>query len=312
MIEVKGKTYTVDKSSLIGSDYHIITHAHRDHLPGEICGKVIASKETVKLAEKRGLRIKDFKEEDRGVELIDSGHILGSRAALIDDEVLLTGDVCLRDRFFMKGFKPPKAKILVMEATYGRKEYVFEETGRIIEESLNEVSKAISSGKSVILTGYALGKSQILTKLFSWCENLIVSREVEKFNRIYEGFGIDLGNYLSYEEAKREGILSRKSWVMVAPNRAFIKRLAEKRDALIFSFTGWAADKSFMYWSEVDKSFPLSDHCDFRDLLRIVEKVRPEKVYVSYGFADEFSKFLKERGFDSVPLRPNQKIIEDF
>jgi len=44
---------------------------------------------------------------------------MGSRAALIENEVLYTGDVSIQDRAYMKGFQPVKADKLIVESTYG-------------------------------------------------------------------------------------------------------------------------------------------------------------------------------------------------
>jgi Cft2 family RNA processing exonuclease len=46
----------------------------------------------------------------------------------------------------------------------------------------------------------------------------------------------------------------------------------------------------------------LSDHADFDDLLRFVDRVRPRQVYTVHGFAREFAATLRARGIDALAL----------
>jgi putative mRNA 3-end processing factor len=59
----------------------------------------------------------------------------------------------------------------------------------------------------------------------------------------------------------------------------------------------------------LDYALPMSDHCDFRELLIAVEKVQPKKVYTFHGFAAEFATTLNAMGFEASALQKatNQK-----
>ncbi|RLG60573.1 hypothetical protein DRN86_02170, partial [Candidatus Geothermarchaeota archaeon] len=233
VLEFKDKKYAIDDVSIGSFDYHFISHAHWDHLPKRICGKILASEETLRFAVERGMRMVKVDRSPSHAELLNSGHILGSSALLIDDKILYTGDVCLRDRFFLRGFKPIKVEILIIEATYGKSNYLFGDIGRIIDESFKYLLNALATGKNVVVTGYPLGKGQILTKLLNWFDNLIVHDEVERFNKLYSEFGIDLGEYMPYQVANKRNYLKKGGWILIAPKGPLAKKIARKNNALM-------------------------------------------------------------------------------
>jgi G:T/U-mismatch repair DNA glycosylase len=62
--------------------------------------------------------------------------------------------------------------------------------------------------------------------------------------------------------------------------------------------TGWALKQ----WFKGVKSFCLSDHADYRQLLEYVDLTRARKVYTTHGFAKEFACDLRKMGVEAVSL----------
>ncbi|HYB75413.1 MAG TPA: hypothetical protein VEC08_00490, partial [Nitrososphaerales archaeon] len=94
--------FVLDPKGASRSDYAFVSHAHIDHMHKPTRNeKVIASKETADLAKARGYDLGMTTDQVEGVELLDSGHILGSRAIRIADEVYYTGDASGRERAFL-------------------------------------------------------------------------------------------------------------------------------------------------------------------------------------------------------------------
>jgi putative mRNA 3-end processing factor len=54
---------------------------------------------------------------------------------------------------------------------------------------------------------------------------------------------------------------------------------------------------------DLDYVMPLSDHCDYKELLHVVEKSDPKKVFTFHGFADEFARSLINLGYNAEPIR---------
>jgi len=51
-----------------------------------------------------------------------------------------------------------------------------------------------------------------------------------------------------------------------------------------------------------DEAFPFSTRAGYGDLVRLVELVGPEKVYLAYGRALEFAQALRKKGYDAAAL----------
>jgi putative mRNA 3-end processing factor len=100
---------------------------------------------------------------------------------------------------------------------------------------------------------------------------------------------------------------------MVAPlmseTNQFIKDMKSKYGAITIGFSGWAKS-SFSYGRKHDYSIPLSDHCDYDELIDLVKRTGAEKIYTVHGFVDEFAADLVKMGFDAQPLRENS--LDEF
>ena len=238
--------------------------------------------------------------------LIDTGHILGSKGVLFDD-IFYTGDITLRSRGFLKGAKIPKCKTLITECTFGLPEFVFPEITEIVKQVNEIISSLYSKGKPVILLGYELGKSQTISQLFSNWEPLYYHDSVKKMNDLHRNLGIPLKEAFGHSEAESKGLLEKKPWVMVAPmmpaKSHFIQHMKTKYDAVTIGFSGWAQSNKFRFTRGADFSIPLSDHCDYNELIKLVKYSGAERVYTIHGFVDEFANDLIERGFSAQPLR---------
>jgi putative mRNA 3-end processing factor len=126
-------------------------------------------------------------------------------------------------------------------------------------------------------------------------------------NRIYERLGVPLGNYRRYRYEDFHGPqaldLSERG-VLVAPPQVarsgFVTRFGNPLRIVV---TGWALLKNSQYRYGVDYALPLSDHADFDELLELIDRVRPRKIYTHHGYA-EFVVTLKARGHDASLARP--------
>lgn len=290
-----------------------VSHAHIDHLHRQNGGLVLTSKQTSEIAKVRGYSIENYREEYENFSLIDAGHILGAKGLLFGDEVFYTGDISIRERAFMKGAKAPKCKVLITECTFGMPEYVFPKIDDIVKRVNEIISDSYSRGKPVILLGYELGKAQILSYLFShWAPYYYDS--VKKVNDVYRKFGVDLHDSIGHSEAESSGLLNKKPWLMIAPNlsgkNAFVQHMKSKYDAITVGFSGWAQSPRFAFARQHDYSIPLSDHCDYTELLQLVKDCNPEKIYTVHGFVEEFASDLVKLGYDAQPLSENA--LDDY
>lgn len=309
VVSTSSRSFALDPRKASNCEMTFVSHAHIDHVhSADGKSKIIASRETADLAKLRGHDLISFSEQAPGIELTDAGHILGSRAILIEDSVFYTGDFSRRDRGFLKGSKGIKCDTLIMETTYGIPRYVFRETDEIVSRVSKIIADAFDVCRPVILMGYALGKAQMITYLFRNWEPIYLHESIFAVNEAHIKLGIDIPSFKMYEQGKSQ-LLERRPWIMLAPassgRAGFVKSLREKYNAVSIAFTGWAIDNAYRSMMDVDYAFDLSDHCDFRELVDLAKYCNPSKVYTVHGFAEEFAEHLRSLGFDAEPLEKN-------
>ena len=313
LCEVNGKRVLLDPKNADSSGINFVSHAHSDHLPSKNGGTILASVETNEIATLRGFKMENHVQSLDDFSLVDSGHILGARGLLFDD-IFYTGDICTRDRGFLKGAKIPKCKTLITECTFGLPEFVFPK----IEETQKQVNELISElygkGIPVILMGYQLGKAQTITQMFGHWGPLYFHDSVKQMNLLHQKFGVPLSNGMGHSEAEKNGLLEKKPWVMIAPmmssKSSFLKEMKSKYGAVTIGFSGWAQSTRFPFGRRTDYSIPMSDHCDFNELVDLVVKSGAEQVYTIHGFVEEFSAYLRKIGISAQPLREDS--LDDF
>jgi putative mRNA 3-end processing factor len=302
-----GTTIALDPSKPDGCDYVFVSHAHVDHLhrKGNSRSKMIASKETSMIASARGYEIQGS--EYAGFQLVDTGHILGSRGLLTGDDVYYTGDLSIRAREFLKPANMPRAKTLIIESTFGKPGYSFPATDEIAHRVNSIVSDMYGMGIPVVLMGYALGKAQLLTKMFGHWDPVFVHDSVARMNSVYSDLGVNLKEAVMYSEAEQQGLLSKsRPWVLIAPlmsgRSSFVRDMKRKYGAVTIGFSGWAVDSRYPYRMGLDYALPMSDHCDYAELVQAVKACAPDKVYTFHGFAEEFAASLKKMGFEAEAI----------
>jgi len=311
-IELSDGTRVVCDAAAPDGDVNVVSHAHGDHLPDgattAVCSPLTAALGTTR--REAPLR----RATDDRVELLPAGHVAGSRAALVTDpdgtRYLYTGDVCTRSRQYLTGFDPPDADVLIVESTYGEPGYEFpphDAVARDIDDWLRETDAP------VLLLGYALGRAQKLQLLAGQAGRTVYTTDaVQRVNRAVEAhlpvefpagdFDADVG--LDADDAVVLPMTTgRIDWV---------EALAAETDAVVAGFSGWAVDESFRYRGNYDVTFPLSDHCDFPELLDLVAAVDPDRVYTQHGAAETLARHLTNEGYDARALRQGQTSLGEF
>jgi DNA ligase-1 len=302
----------------LGPERVFVSHAHSDHTG--LHREVILSEPTSRLMHARipgqwleqvmpfGVG-RDFVHNDTPfrITLTPAGHIFGSAMSLIESggkSLLYTGDFKLRKGLSAEACEPLPADILVMETTYGRPVYRFPPTADVMTGVIRFCREALDNEETPVLLGYSLGKSQeILCALGEAGLPLMLHGTVHKLTKVYEGFGQCFPAYESYNSATARGK------VLLCPpsvaNSAMLRNLGRVRVAVL---TGWAVEPNCRFRSGAHAAFPISDHADYPDLIALVKKVSPKKIYTLHGFAADFAQALRELGFDAEALSEQEQL----
>jgi len=316
-VQYNGLKLALDPLWKTDANLTFISHAHLDHVSRNTGpGKVITSTETAQILHDRGIDVTKSSEKDDRIKLYDSGHIVGSRGVLIENEIFYTGDIAGRSRAFLGKGKVPKARVLIVESTYGKPEFRFPSISQVVKRTGEIIEEAQAKEHPIVLMGYPLGKSQILTDLFRKYAPLYLQGAVARMNDSCMALGIKLPKLGTYAQAKNEKLLKKRDWILISPvysgRSTFLKNLKRRYQAVSISFTGWALHSSYKYAMAVDHALPLSDHCDFEELEDLVRRCDPEEVYVTHGFTGEFATHLIGRGYKATPLNWRQRPLSDF
>lgn len=287
-----------------------ISHAHSDHIKTIKKNLCYMTEETRRLAETyigwiwNYNRIKigeEIKINDKiRIKIFDAGHILGSAQFFLETPkgtILYTGDINVYDTIISKGAEIIEADTLIIDSTYGNKEYVFPNRQNIYAKIINWIKKTINSGAIPAFNVYSIGKSQEIISLINECMNLpvIVSKHVFEASKIYKNFlkKIDCIYILSNEGKE---ILKNGEAVFISE-----KKIEPKINRKFFwaKATGWALKYKF---KKYNASFPLSSHSDYKGLIYYIENAKPKKIYTIYGYSNYFSRILNRLGYSAKSI----------
>ena len=284
-----GVRIAIDVPRRVKGAVHIVTHAHYDHIGALREGSGFTSPATADVLRERGLEALGVKRIEVGeVEagFIEAGHIVGSSQVLLLNgrDVLVTGDFKFEKDAVTGGAETVDVDILVMDTTFSVPEYRFPPRKELYRKIKDLVKENLGEGRSVVLFGYSVGKAQELTALLNTMgvDPLVLS-ETHRVNRL---FGL------------RDRVVTSppsRPAVYILPPR-FRKVLDAFSVQTGVPFTG-------VFCSGWNPELPLSSHADWEQTVRFVEKVSPE-VVVTYGMnAERSAVFLREEGFNAIPLR---------
>ncbi len=298
------------QSRCLTHEVAFITHAHVDHSRAFRINYVskFSSEETMKLVSIEGVTIrkwqplvKNKKTVVEDVEVIphSSGHVLGSyefEVTTPDGTVLFTGDLNTKHERTVDPAEPVECDILIIDSTFGSPSFVFPPDDLIIKEMTEWAKKILSDGRIPVFQADPLGNAQEIIRVFNEYTNIpVISHwKVSKINKIYEFYGHRM-KYVDVRTEDAYDLISHRNAVIVAP-----KRLGSfYSPGFVSAFvSGWALKFR-------RKSFPLSDHADFPNLIEFISRCNPKLVLTYHGgkFNHILAKYIERKlNIKSYPI----------
>ena len=310
-----GKEIFVDAAGVQGQNV-LVTHAHSDHCRLTSSTSYFMTPETLALASPKknvNVQVKNFGEKFHvngfDVSMHPSGHILGSAQLRIANgvEAVVTSDFKLQESLLLKGAEILPCEVLLIETTFGLKEFSFPPREEVYTEMAKWAKEKIAGGAFVVLAGYATGKAQELTR---FCNDYLstvplVHSSVFEKNMLAKKSGAKLGDFIELDHN-----LGDSNVLIIPPSlvnnfliEALSMQLGKKVECAVA--TGWKRSRF--------KTFPLSDHADFAQLCEYVKNAQPKLVFTHHGFDKEFAATVtRELGIPARPLsEASQKTLPE-
>ena len=295
---------------LVVRTFAFISHAHTDHARRH--KEALLTPQTLALIPEarrpRGWRMLGYGEPMRRgqatVSLLPAGHMLGSAQLLIEHDgtsLLYTGDVKLRQTGG-RVTPVPKAQVLVMESTYGRPHFRFGDPDTTVESIARWCRMALDSRVTPVLLCHALGKTEeVMLALAPYGFSFALEKRCVPCANAYRSAGRSLPDWI---ELDGDAGIDR---VVIAPptDKNKIHQIGRYRTALV---SGWAKDAEFARLFGADAAFDLSDHCDFDELLELVERSGADQVYTVHGYTEDFARHLRKRGIRASALEASEQL----
>jgi putative mRNA 3-end processing factor len=228
-----------------------------------------------------------------------AGHIIGSaqvRVAYKGEVWVASGDYKLEDDGFSTPFEPVRCNTFITECTFGLPVFKWQDQKEVFEEINSWWRKNKAEDKVTILTGYSLGKAQRLIQgIDPSIGRIFTHGAIEKTNEIIRDMGVELNEttYVRPEINKNE----YKGALVIAPPSALGTSWQKKFQPFELGIaSGWMKMRGPRRRRSVDRGFVLSDHADWEGLNTAIKATECEKVIVTHGYTNIFSKWLNDQG----------------
>ncbi len=298
-------------SKKIVADKIFVSHAHSDHVNigarnpatyfmsppthGLIAQKIPKAALFHRMEQKTTMQGKIHK-----ICLENSGHILGSSQVVVEGEkkVCVTTDFKLQDSILQKGAEIIPCDTLVIESTFGLKQFSFPSRESVYGEMEAWIRSAQKSNHLAILAGYATGKAQELTKIvneYSTATPFVHDSIFDK-NKIHDSFASSLGDYVKIDHNLHEAEVLILPPSLCAPSVLHALSVSARKPVVSAKATGWTFKESY------ERIFALSDHADYAQLMEYVKNAQPKQVFTDHGFASELAHSIQKELH--IPARP--------
>jgi putative mRNA 3-end processing factor len=286
----------------------IITHGHADHARFGHTNYITHHTNVPIIKHRLGISQatgKDWNETFtvNGVKfsLHPAGHIVGSAQVRVEykGEIwVFTGDYKTENDGLSTPYEVVKCHTLITECTFGLPAFNWLPQSEVFTDINNWWAENRAEGKTSVLFGYSLGKAQRLLKHLDTSIGTIYTHgAVENMTEVLRSV-VDLPPTTRVtRETKKESLHGN---IVIAPPSTHGSVWLRKMSPFVTGVaSGWMAFRGARARRAVDRGFVLSDHCDWYALLDSIKATGAERVISTHGYADIFSRYLRELGYDA-------------
>ena len=291
----------------------IITHAHSDHARFG-SQHYLCHHDSVNILK---LRLNNPPVEGLGwnetidingvkISLHPAGHIIGSAQVRVEyqGEVwVFSGDYKTEDDGISQAFEPVRCHTFITESTFGLPIYHWKSQEEIFKNIRQWITENQLSGKTSVLLAYSLGKAQrVLQAVAELGIKIFVHGAIWNVHQalLSSGFSLPEVERVTPETPKEK----LKGSIVIAPPSADSSPWMKKFTPYAVGVcSGWMQVRGNLRRRNADAGFALSDHADWKGLIKSVSATGAQKVFVTHGFQSVFSRWLNENGIKSAEVK---------
>lgn len=287
----------------------LITHGHADHArPGH--GQYLATDIAAPVIRHRlgeiSLQTIPYGEERRinaaTVSFHPAGHVPGSAQIRVEvgGEIwVASGDYKLEDDGLSDPFEPLRCHAFITESTFGLPVFRWAPQASITAELNNWWLACQQGGVTPLLGAYALGKAQrLLHMLDAEIGPILTHGAVETTTAILRAQGFALPTTIPVTPETKAA--DHPGALVLAPPSALGTAWARRFGPVSTGFaSGWMALRGIRRRRAGDRGFVISDHADWGGLNDAIKATGAEKIFVTHGYTDIFTRWLNDNGLDA-------------
>lgn len=232
-----------------------------------------------------------------------AGHIIGSAMIRVEykGEVwVASGDYKIEPDGVSEDFVPIKCHSFITESTFGLPVFKWQPQSEIMNQINDWWRENKANGKVSVLAAYSLGKAQrIINNVDHSIGPIFTHGAVENVNEVIRRQGKYLHPTTRIVQGQKPSMYSGS--LVIAPPSAVDSAWSKRfKDVSSGVASGWMAVRGTRKRRTADRGFVLSDHADWDGLITAIKASEAEKVYVTHGYTDIFSKYLSSVGYYSA------------
>lgn len=240
------------------------------------------------------------------ISLHPAGHIIGSAQVRLEyrGEVwVVSGDYKTEDDGLSGAFEPVRCHTFITESTFGLPVYRWHPQEKVFIAINQWWQNNKNNGRQSVITAYSLGKAQRVLQYLDRSIGPVVAHSA-----IYNTQEALANNGLPVARVKRFTVdIPRQDLqgaLVIAPpsaiNSPWLRRFEPYSIGVC---SGWMQIRGNMRRRNVDAGFALSDHADWNGLLQAVKETGAQRVFVTHGYQEVFSRYLCELGIDAREVK---------
>ena len=212
---------------------------------------------------------------------------------------VVSGDYKVVNDGLSEPFEPVRCHVFISECTFGLPVFTWPGQAEVAAEINAWWAANAAAGRTSMLGAYSLGKAQRLMSMLEPQGPILTHGAVEATNAVLRTQGYPLPETL--QVTPDTDVKSLKGALVIAPPSALGSTWARKFGPASTGFaSGWMRLRGIRRRRGMDRGFVISDHADWPGLQEAIKSSGAEKIYVTHGYTEIFSRWLNDQGYDAA------------